>query len=222
MAEAKLLMLLHLFAFHNVLGHGHFNLQVAVVLGPGVVLPHCPVVAVGVRLELLLSPGERRTSGGLSVGQHGVSREGGSRKGAQPAHRHPAVLQTVGCTQGKEKDRVGSPAPLSLHPVRMAMGRAETWMSLGLPEGCRAPGMDVEGFGGIRKAISNTRPNSRDVSSQDIPTSLMSLYTTAGLSTAERLGNKTEPFPKPAVEPPKSRAALHTHPTLGLGLWGFT
>lgn len=45
-------------ALHHVLGHRHLELQVGVVLGPGVAVPHGSVVAVGVPLELLLSPGK--------------------------------------------------------------------------------------------------------------------------------------------------------------------
>lgn len=51
---------LYLFAFNNVLGHRHFNFQVTVILGPGVILSHSSIVAVGVCLELLLSPGGGR------------------------------------------------------------------------------------------------------------------------------------------------------------------
>lgn len=43
-------------ALHHVPGHRHLELQVGVVLGPGVVLTHGAVIAVGVPLELLLSP----------------------------------------------------------------------------------------------------------------------------------------------------------------------
>lgn len=51
---------LYLFAFDNVLGYRHFDFQVTVVLGPGVILSHSSIVAVGVCLELLLSPGGGR------------------------------------------------------------------------------------------------------------------------------------------------------------------
>lgn len=57
------------------------------------------------------------------MGQCGVSREGGSRKGAEP----PEVLQTLGCTQGK--GQADTPAPLTSHPVRMAMGQVGPWSS---------------------------------------------------------------------------------------------
>lgn len=43
-------------ALHHVPGHRHLELQVGVVLGPDVVLTHSAVIAVGVPLELLLSP----------------------------------------------------------------------------------------------------------------------------------------------------------------------
>ena len=66
---------LYLFAFYDVLGHGHFNLQVAVVLGPGIILSHSSVVAVGVCLELLLSPGEEERGDMLSAGQIRAWRE---------------------------------------------------------------------------------------------------------------------------------------------------
>lgn len=61
-AEETPLTSLYLLAFDNMLGHRHFNFQVTVILGPGVILSHSSVVAVGVCLELLLSPvgGERR------------------------------------------------------------------------------------------------------------------------------------------------------------------
>lgn len=67
MLEDTPLTPLYLSAFHNVLGHGHFNLQVTVVLGPGVVLSHSSVVAVGVCLELLLFPGGGETGDMVSV-----------------------------------------------------------------------------------------------------------------------------------------------------------
>lgn len=69
------LTLLYLFAFYDVLGHGHFNLQVAEVLGPGVILSHSPIVAVGVCLELLLSPGGEERGDMLSVGEIRVRTE---------------------------------------------------------------------------------------------------------------------------------------------------
>lgn len=69
------LRLLYLFAFYDVLGHGHFNLQVTVVLGPGIILSHSSVVAVRVCLELLLSPGEEERGDMLSVGQIRAWRE---------------------------------------------------------------------------------------------------------------------------------------------------
>lgn len=50
-------------ALHHMRGHRHLELQVGVVLRPGVVVPHSPVVAVGVPLELLLSPGKSHRSG---------------------------------------------------------------------------------------------------------------------------------------------------------------
>lgn len=74
----------YLFALYDVLGHRHFNLQVAVVLGPGVVLSHGPVVAVGVCLELLLSPGEgkkRRHAEQIGEGREQESREQGAGQG---------------------------------------------------------------------------------------------------------------------------------------------
>lgn len=80
MLEAKPSEPFYLFALYDVLGHRHFNLQVAVVLGPGVVLSHGPVVAVGVCLELLLSPGEgkkRRHAEQIGEGREQESREQG-------------------------------------------------------------------------------------------------------------------------------------------------
>lgn len=71
----------YLFALYDVLGHRHFDLQVAVVLGPGVVLSHGPVVAVGVRLELLLSPGEGKRGNTLSAGQ--IRARGGQERGSR-------------------------------------------------------------------------------------------------------------------------------------------
>lgn len=43
-------------AFQDVFGHRHFDLQVTVVLGPGVFLSHSSIVTVRICLELLLCP----------------------------------------------------------------------------------------------------------------------------------------------------------------------
>lgn len=43
-------------AFQDMLWHWHFDLQVAVVLGPGVILSHSSIVTVRICLELLLFP----------------------------------------------------------------------------------------------------------------------------------------------------------------------
>lgn len=81
----------YLFALYDVLGHRHFNLQVAVVLGPGVVLSHGPVVAVGVCLELLLSPGGGKTGDRLSRSERAGNRRAGSRAGPWLRHSGPGL-----------------------------------------------------------------------------------------------------------------------------------
>ena len=91
---------LYLFAFYNVLGHRHFNLQVAVVLGPGVILSHSSVVAVGVCLELLLSPGGGRKGRHAKCGTDQSPERAGKlraaymkQKGrAEPLPGHPASI----------------------------------------------------------------------------------------------------------------------------------
>lgn len=95
----------YLFALYDVLGHRHFNLQVAVVLGPGVVLSHGPIVAVGVCLELLLPPGEgkkRRHAEQIGEGREQESREQGAGQGLGSGTLGPAsgrMGQGEGCPE---------------------------------------------------------------------------------------------------------------------------
>lgn len=85
---------LYLFAFYNVLGHRHFNLQVAVVLGPGIILSHSSVVAVRVCLELLLPPGGEER-GDMLRSEPGKSRKPESR--VQEAEREGRASAWPSC-----------------------------------------------------------------------------------------------------------------------------
>lgn len=148
----------YLFALYDVLGHRHFNLQVAVVLGPGVVLSHGPVVAVGVCLELLLSPGEgkkRRHAEQIGEGREQESREQGAGQGLGSGTLWARPLGIRGREKAARRPQADTAhTTTGMGPQKGLAGR---WA---LPPETR------EESGGVIRLISNPRyaPSRREVS----------------------------------------------------------
>lgn len=170
----------YLFALYDVLGHRHFNLQVAVVLGPGVVLSHGPVVAVGVCLELLLPPGEgkkRRHAEQIGEGREQESREQGAGQGLGSGTLWARPLGIRGREKAARRPQADTAhTTTGMGPQKGLAGR---WA---LPPETR------EESGGVIRLISNPRyaPSRGEVS---FDSGRLRTHTT---KTSRRAGNRTQ------------------------------